>query len=247
MNKNIINQLDLSKYNTDKIQQGYLEQYNSIFAEFLDKKINLLELGVYKGGSVRLWRDYFPLGNIVGIDINLTDIEIDQDRIHLFKGNQADTKFLTQTANSIAPEGFDIIIDDASHIGELTKIAFWHLFDNHLKPNGLYIIEDWGTRYWHDWTDGKTFDIESYQCKRRYKTNSIWAKVVRRIFAKSRWPSHSYGMVGFIKQLVDEQGASDATRGCLKGTVKRKSKFESMVIRGSIVIIKKNYALVCDE
>jgi hypothetical protein len=48
-------------------------------------------------------------------------------------------------ADNVAPEGFDIIIDDASHIGELTKTAFWHLFDNHLKPNGLYAIEDWGT------------------------------------------------------------------------------------------------------
>jgi spermidine synthase len=53
-------------------------------------------------------------------------------------------------ARKTAPEGFDIIIDDASHFGDLTKIAFWHLFDNHLKPSGLYVIEDWGTGYWSD-------------------------------------------------------------------------------------------------
>ena len=41
-------------------------------------------------------------------------------------------------ARKTAPEGFDIIIDDASHFGDLTKIAFWHLFDNHLKPSELY-------------------------------------------------------------------------------------------------------------
>jgi hypothetical protein len=58
-------------------------------------------------------------------------------------------------ARKTAPEGFDIIIDDASHFGDLTKIAFWHLFDNHLKPSRLYVIEDWGTGYWSDWTDGK--------------------------------------------------------------------------------------------
>lgn len=60
-------------------------------------------------------------------------------------------------ARKTAPEGFDIIIDDASHFGDLTKIAFWHLFDNHLKPSGLYVIEDWGTGYWSDWTDGKAY------------------------------------------------------------------------------------------
>jgi glucose/arabinose dehydrogenase len=60
-------------------------------------------------------------------------------------------------ARKTAPEGFDIIIDDASHFVDLTKIAFWHLFDNQLKPSGLYVIEDWGTGYWSDWTDGKTY------------------------------------------------------------------------------------------
>ena len=64
-------------------------------------------------------------------------------------------------ARKTAPEGFDIIIDDASHFGDLTKIAFWHLFDNHLKPSGLYVIEDWGTGYWSDWTDGKTYRARS--------------------------------------------------------------------------------------
>ena len=59
-------------------------------------------------------------------------------------------------ARKTAPEGFDIIIDDASHFGDLTKIAFWHLLDNHLKPSGLYVIEDWGTGYWSDWPGGKS-------------------------------------------------------------------------------------------
>ena len=67
------------------------------------------------------------------------------------------TPLLSVVARKTAPEGFDIIIDDASHFGDLTKIAFWHLFDNHLKPSGLYVIEDWGTGYWRDWTDGKTY------------------------------------------------------------------------------------------
>ena len=60
-------------------------------------------------------------------------------------------------ASKTAPDGFDIIIDDASHIGELTKTSFWHLFDHHLKPGGLYAIEDWGTGYLDDFTDGRKF------------------------------------------------------------------------------------------
>ena len=80
------------------------------------------------------------------------------ERIQVFQGDQADTAFLSKVASRTAPDGFDIIIDDASHIGELTKATFWHLFDRHLKPGGLYAIEDWGTGYLDDFPDGKRFE-----------------------------------------------------------------------------------------
>ena len=139
-------QLNLDQYDSDKITHRFLEHYDSIFEPWVEKKISLLELGIYKGGSLLLWRDYFPLGTIVGIDIKPPVGFEPPERIHVFEGSQADPKFLSVVADEIAPEGFDIIIDDASHIGGLTKIAFWHLFDNHLKTNGLYVIEDWGDR-----------------------------------------------------------------------------------------------------
>jgi hypothetical protein len=58
-------------------------------------------------------------------------------------------------ATRVAPEGFDVIIDDASHIGELTKTTFWYLFDHHLKPGELYALEKWGTRYCDDFPMAK--------------------------------------------------------------------------------------------
>src|SRR5438309_8699047 len=62
-----------------------------------------------------------------------------------------------------APEGFDVIIDDCSHIGELTRISFWHLFEHHLKPGGLYVIEDWSTGYWDSWfrSEEHTSELQS--------------------------------------------------------------------------------------
>jgi hypothetical protein len=84
-------------------------------------------------------------------------------------------------ARKTAPEGFDIIIDDASHFGDLTKIAFWHLFDNHLKPSRLYVIEDWGTGYWSDWTDGKTY-------RPRSKLYSDLLSLLRKLGVLSAYP-----------------------------------------------------------
>src|SRR5262245_52206479 len=227
-------QLSLEQYDSDKIANGYLERYDPILEPWLDREIVLLELGVHRGGSLLLWRDYFPLGTIVGIDINLPSDLQTAKRIQLFAGNQGDPQFLSHVAHETAPEGFDIIIDDASHIGELSKIAFWHLFDNHLKPGGLYVVEDWGTGYWDDWPDGKSLDLEVYG-----KRCGVWLKIAKRLRFKAPWRCHSYGMVGFVKQLVDEQGAHDVTRAHLRGESKRGSRFESMLIAPSIVFIRK--------
>ncbi len=234
-------ELSLDRYDSDKIDSRYLLRYDTIFKPFVEKKIALLELGVLKGGSLLLWRDYFPLGTIVGVDTKLPKNFEHGERIHVFEGSQTDPHFLSQVANNIAPDGFDIIIDDASHMGELTKTAFWHLFDHHLKPNGLYVIEDWGTGYWGDWSDGKSLDLEAYS-QQKFKRSPFWLfwlKVTGKLGLKFPMRGHSYGMVGFIKQLIDEQGAHDVTRAKLKGKPKRGSKFENMIITPSIVFINK--------
>jgi hypothetical protein len=231
-------QLSLEQYNSDKIANQYLERYDPILEPWLQKKIVLLELGVYQGGSLLLWRDYFPQGTIVGIDIRLPPEFRPPERVHVYQGSQADPEFLSRVAQEVAPDGFDIIIDDASHVGELTKLAFWHLFDHHLKPHGLYVIEDWGTGYWDDWPDGKSLNLKSYLRPGR-RPDSLSAKIARKLHRKTPMRCHSYGMVGFIKQLVDEQGAYDATRQKASDRPGRRSKFESLVVTPSIVFVRK--------
>ena len=66
-------QLNLAAYDTDKIQHHYLEVYDPILSRWTDKDVKLLEIGVRKGGSLELWRDYSPKGTIVGIDLNLPE------------------------------------------------------------------------------------------------------------------------------------------------------------------------------
>jgi len=210
-------ELNLAAYDTDKIQHHYLEVYDPFLSPWADKDVKLLEIGIFKGGSLQLWRDYFPKGTIVGIDLELPPDFVPGERIQLFKGSQADTRFLSQVATRIAPQGFDIIIDDASHIGELSKTTFWHLFHHHLKPGGLYAIEDWGTGYFDNFPDGKKFDP---------KPSTL-----------DPFPCHSHGMVGFIKELVDEQAAGSITLG--RKEQFRLSMFESLLIAEGVVLVTK--------
>lgn len=86
-------QLNLAAYDTDKTTHGYLDLYDPILAPWIGKEIKLLEIGIHKGGSLQLWRDYFPRGTILGIDLRLPARSAPGERIRVLEGNQADKAF----------------------------------------------------------------------------------------------------------------------------------------------------------
>jgi SAM-dependent methyltransferase len=272
------------KYNAEK-HQLYLENYFQHFKCMATQHINLLEIGVYKGGSLLLWKDFFENGKIVGLDIEPVTIDDPTSRIRIYQGDQRDLALLDRIAAECAPDGFDIIIDDASHIAEFTKISFWHLFDNYLKPGGYYVIEDWRVGYWKRWPDGAEYKWSSPERARsRWFSQSLahtslflrhndriggFAKQLvgafgidaikkpvqrlyhifntnpaRRLYRRFkytlRFPSHDYGMVGLIKQLIDELGMDAITNPARDGPAPQQfPKFQRMeVCPGQVFIVK---------
>jgi SAM-dependent methyltransferase len=247
--------IEAAAYDTDKaVHPHYLRSYEEFFKTLLDKEVRLLELGIFKGGSLFLWRDYFEKGLIVGLDLNPFKLDDPSGRIRVYQGMQQDTELLDRIARETAPEGFDVIIDDCSHIGELTRISFWHLFDNHLKPGGLYVIEDWSTGYWDSFFDGAGF---SYQPNLKFSSTRFGIRsrlahlqrsapvlgsvlqLLKRLLNRRQFRSHDYGLVGFVKELVDETGMADITREDNGRPPYRPSKFREMRISpGQVFIVK---------
>ena len=249
-----------ARYDTDKAAHAhYLRNYERYFAPLADKEIRLLELGVYHGGSLLLWRDYFRRGLIAGLDVEPANFEDESGRIRVYRGEQQDTALLDRVARECAPEGFDIIIDDCSHVGALTRASFWHLFDRHLKPGGLYVIEDWGTGYWDSWVDGVRYrpragrgggalyrltrGLSRLQTSRGLGRVPLAAGLLSALKAAASGPqfhSHDHGMVGFVKELVDELGMADITcpgRGAVSPP--RPSKFREMLLSPSHLLVVK--------
>lgn len=149
-------QLSLASYDTDKSPQ-YLATYEREFGRLADQPIRLLELGVQRGGSLLLWRDVLPKATIAGLDLNPTELDVDTDRVRIYQGFQQDPAVLAQIAGEVAPDGFDVVIDDASHVGRYTAESFWEIFPKYLKPGGVYILDDCDSAYRPDWADGHRF------------------------------------------------------------------------------------------
>lgn len=102
----------------------------------------LLEIGVGKGGSLRMWEEYFPYATIYGVDV--LPVYKSRRRIKFRHGSQRDSKFLKSISEEVGC--WDIIIDDGSHIFEDQKISYETLWP-YLKSGGFYAIEDVMTRH----------------------------------------------------------------------------------------------------
>lgn len=130
------------KYPSSKNISGFIQLYEKYFTPLRDSKINILEIGVDNGDSLRIWREFFSKANICGIDIDKKNFRINNTNI--LQGDQSDLNFLKSLVSEY--KKFDIIIDDGSHQAKHIIASFNYLF-NYLSDNGLYVIEDLQTSY----------------------------------------------------------------------------------------------------
>jgi len=100
------------------------------------------------GGSLKMWRDYFPNATVYGADID-KDILFNTERIKTFYVNQLEKNSIDKMWDNIAVNNFDIIIDDGLHTYEAGKCMFDNSFDK-LRDGGIYIIEDVDPFYIYD-------------------------------------------------------------------------------------------------
>lgn len=139
--------------NTDKgTAHSYIDYYQNLFLEtsnprILGKNPRILEIGVQGGISLLMWKDYFSDSDIVGIDIDISQVQEKVMRIaanpsfkiNLIEGDAADSTILEKITGK-----FDIIIDDGSHLLH-HQLSSFNLLKDHLNSGGIYIIEDVGS------------------------------------------------------------------------------------------------------
>lgn len=136
------------KYGTDKASHGhgYLNIYEREIVQATEmRRGDLLELGWWKGESMRMWREWLPEWSITGLDIESKD---PIPGVNFTMGSQADPGVIQDMAEWHGP--WDVIVDDASHVSPLTIKSFRLLWP-HVKPGGLYFVEDLQVSYHSDW------------------------------------------------------------------------------------------------
>lgn len=131
--------------NTDKSYYHlFTEFYNDYFYKFKTSKINILEIGIYQGSSLKLLEEYFPNATIYAIDINKEYVNKKYgEQIKTYHCSQDNFEEIDRIFKEIK---FDIIIDDGSHQTIHQHKSLGHMF-SYLNKNGIYICEDLHTSY----------------------------------------------------------------------------------------------------
>ena len=147
------------KYGTDKAPV-LTQLYATYMDEHRNKPIRILEIGVFFGASMKMWHDYFPNGEIYGVDTfegkqgngsrfknsnSFLNEARNYDRMNIGICDQSKRDDLLKLVNSVK-EPFDYIIDDGSHLmkdQQQTLGVLWPL----VRPGGIYFIEDYASSY----------------------------------------------------------------------------------------------------
>jgi Methyltransferase domain len=140
------------RHGTDKWgAHFYTPVYHALLSHLCNQPVRLLEIGVggygFKvlgGASLAMWAEYFPDGQITGIDVEEKRLALNP-RVTLLQGSQDDPAFLKRVCDERGP--FDIVIDDGSHVPKHVVASFNVLFPA-LADGGIYIIEDVQTAFW---------------------------------------------------------------------------------------------------
>lgn len=118
----------------------YFESYERHFARYRGHEVHVLEIGIYSGGSLEMWQNYFGPGcKIYGVDIEPRCKAYETESVRVFLGDQADRMFWKRFREEVP--ALDIVIDDGGHIPSQQIVSLEELLP-HLRPGGVYVCED---------------------------------------------------------------------------------------------------------
>lgn len=118
----------------------YFDIYHRHFSRFRGRHVHVLEIGVYSGGSLDMWSDYFgPQASLYGVDIEPACKAYERGPVKIFIGDQSDRNFWRRFRQQVPI--LDIVIDDGGHQPEQQVASLEELLP-HLRPGGVYLCED---------------------------------------------------------------------------------------------------------
>ena len=186
-------------YSTKRLStknSSYFSTYEHLFSQYVGKQITFVEVGVFNGGSLHMWREYFgPQARIIGVDLNPIANELKKDGFEIYIGNQEDQNFWQLLKKNIGH--IDILLDDGGHKNGQQILTLYYGVEL-MKQKGLIVIEDVHTSYFKRFGNPSPLSFISFSKKIVDQINSRF-KFVR---SKKTKFYNSIWSVGFYESIV---------------------------------------------
>ncbi len=194
------NLFDKSKLQSIKLT-SYFDIYENLFNEFKNKPITFVEVGIYGGGSLFMWKKYFhPKSRIIGIDLNPKSKNYEKYGFEIFIGDQENEKFWQTFYKKVGK--VDILLDDGGHT-DIQQTQTLISSVNNIKENGIIAIEDVHTSYLTEFGNPsnssfinyskKIIDLINYRYsglnRFKYKKNEVTKLLKKNVYSVSFFES----------------------------------------------------------
>ena len=125
--------------------KNYFYIYDKLFEKYKNKKITFVEIGIFSGGSLFMWKNFFgKKAKIIGIDLNPESKKFERYGFKIFIGDQSKESFWKNFFSKVGK--VDVILDDGGHTNYQQIITTNCCIPN-IRDNGMLVVEDVHTSF----------------------------------------------------------------------------------------------------
>ncbi|HMS05983.1 MAG TPA: glycosyltransferase [Burkholderiaceae bacterium] len=149
---------------------SYFQVYDTLFGPYRGRPVTFVEVGVFNGGSLFMWRQFFgPLARIIGIDLNPAAKRWEAAGFEIVIGDQASPSFWESFFTAKGP--VDILLDDGGHMNHQQIVTSHHALQ-HIADGGLLVVEDVHTSYFENFNSRPEHSFMAYARHMADRVNS---------------------------------------------------------------------------
>jgi hypothetical protein len=165
---------------------NYFSIYDSLLNKFRNKKIIFVEIGVFSGGSLFMWRSFFgKKAKIIGIDLNPDIKRFEKYGFDILIGDQSSKKFWNSFFKKYGK--VDIILDDGGHTN-YQQIKTVNSCVPNIRDGGILITEDVHTSYIKNkWYNPSRYSFINYSKKLIDDINSRYPGLKKQKFSLNKY------------------------------------------------------------
>lgn len=139
---------------------SYFPAYEALLQKYVDRELTIVEVGIFNGGSLFMWREFFgPKARIIGIDLNPDAREWEKHGFEIYIGDQSSGQFWLELFQKIGK--VDILIDDGGHTNR-QQIVTSHYAIQNINDGGLLIVEDVHTNYFREFGNPSRYSFVNF-------------------------------------------------------------------------------------